>query len=42
MPNDLKTAEKAKVSLAGCEALLRRADRLYRRWLERGPAGAAG
>lgn len=39
MPNDLKTAEKAKVSLAGCERLLRRADRLHARWLARAPAG---
>lgn len=42
MPNDVKDAEKSQVSLAGCERLLRRADRLYRQWLERAPAGAAG
>jgi len=38
LPNDVKNAEKERVSLAGCERLIHRADRLYRRWLERAPA----
>jgi len=37
LPNDAKTAAKAGVSLAGCERLLARAEKLYRRWLERAP-----
>jgi len=41
LPNDAKSAAKAKLDLAGCERLLARADRLYRRWLERAP-GAQG
>ncbi|HKY94847.1 MAG TPA: hypothetical protein VJL84_06050 [Kiloniellales bacterium] len=39
MPNDAKDALKAQVSLAGCERLIRRADRLYRLWLARAPVG---
>jgi hypothetical protein len=37
MPNDLKNAEKERVSLAGCERLIAQADELYRRWLALAP-----